>query len=331
MTEPANYPQAKPLSAAVLFVTFNRLDTTKEVFEAIRRARPPRLYVASDGPRDSRPGEGEKVRSVREYVLGHIDWGCDVKTLFREKNLGCKYAVSGAISWFFENEEMGIILEDDVLPVPSFFPYCQDLLERYRDDDRVFMISGCNLISKRFAPESSYFFSRVTHIWGWAGWRRSWRYYDVEMRKWPEWRDAEGLRRISEGSRLFEYYWKRIFDQVHRGLVDTWDYQVLFTCWNRNAFTLLPSKNLTTNIGFGADATRDWEGVPPYVLESVAEDLRFPLIHPESPAPSADKLIWKFVFGIRYSILMKLKAASIPFFGTKLRWLWRTFMLKNAE
>lgn len=331
MTESANYAQAKSLSTPVLFLTFNRLDTTRQVFETIRRARPPRIYLASDGPRDSRPGEEEKVRSVREYVLGHIDWECEVRTLFREKNLGCKYAVSGAISWFFENEEMGIILEDDVLPVPSFFPYCEELLEKYKDDHRIFMISGCNLISKRFAPKSSYFFSRVTHIWGWAGWRRSWQHYDVEMRKWPEWRDAEGLRGISEGSRLFEYYWKRIFNRVHQGLVDTWDYQVLFACWNRNAFTLLPSKNLTTNIGFGADATRDWEGVPPYVLESIAEDLQFPLIHPEILAPDADKMIWKFVFGITYSNLKKSIAASIPFFGPILRWIWRTFLRKNTK
>ena len=151
------------------------------------------------------------------------------------------------------------------------------------------------------------------------------------MQKWPEWRDAEGLRGISEGSPLVEYYWKRIFDQVHQGLFDTWDYQVLFACWNRNAFALLPSNNLTTNIGFGADATRVWDRVPRYVLESEAKDLRFPLTHPENLAPSADKIIWKHIFGINYSVLMKSKAASIPFLGRKLRWLWRKFTRKNAE
>ncbi|MFP4332877.1 MAG: hypothetical protein ACLFQJ_06210, partial [Campylobacterales bacterium] len=145
-----------PLKTAVLFLVFNRLDTTKQVFEAIRQAKPPRLYVAADGAREAKEGEDQKVKAIREYILQHIDWDCEVKTLFREKNLGCKIAVSSAITWFFENEEMGIILEDDCLPSQSFFWFCEELLERYKDDMRIMMVSGYNKV-QRYNQQNSYF------------------------------------------------------------------------------------------------------------------------------------------------------------------------------
>ena len=171
-----------PLKTAVLFLIYKRLDTARRVFEVIRVARPPRLYVASDGPRESKEGEAEKVQAVRDYVMSHIDWDCEVKTLFREKNLGCKYAVSGAISWFFENEEMGIILEDDCLPSMSFFWFCEELLDKYKDDERIVNITGCNFQQGRNNTGYSYYFSIYSHIWGWAGWRSSWRYPPFVLR-----------------------------------------------------------------------------------------------------------------------------------------------------
>lgn len=307
MTEPTTGAQNKRLNTPVLFLTFNRLDTTEQVFEAIRRARPPRLYLASDGPRDSRPGEEEKVKNVREYVLGHIDWECEVKTLFREKNLGCKYAVSGAISWFFENEEMGIILEDDVLPVSSFFPYCEELLERYRDDERIFMISGCNLISNRFTPESSYFFSKCNMIWGWAGWRRSWKHYDVEIKKWEEWKKSGGLRLLFKNNWAAKLHYKKIFTAIQEGLIDTWDYQWTFATWVNDALSIIPSNNITQNIGFGIDATRKWDGVPKYVSELSTKDMLFPLNHPTKIAlnQKADHIYWTQVKGLNLSSFIK--------------------------
>lgn len=254
MTEPASNVQTQRLNTPVLFLTFNRLDTTKQVFEAIRRACPPRLYIASDGPRDSRPGEEEKVCAVREYMLEHIDWECDVKTLFREKNLGCKYAVSGAISWFFENEEMGIILEDDVLPVPSFFPYCEELLERYRDDERIAHINGFNPLISFDANGDSYFFSKFESIWGWASWRRAWKQYDVEISSWPEFRDYY-LRFVTDTPK--EESWRRsLFDKLYRKEIDTWDYQLSYARMIGNQLNVIPTVNLIKNIGFGhADAT----------------------------------------------------------------------------
>lgn len=172
------------MHSAVLFLVFNRPDTTRQVLDSIRQARPPRLYVAADGAREDRPGERERCERVRG-IATDVDWPCEVHTLFRARNLGCKTAVSGGISWFFEQEEEGIILEDDVLPDQSFFVFCEELLERYRHEAKVTMISGDYFHGNNHQPTASYFFSRYTHIWGWASWRRAWQHYDREMAQWP--------------------------------------------------------------------------------------------------------------------------------------------------
>ncbi len=190
------------MQSPILLLVFNRPDTTRQVFETIRAARPPRLYVAADGPRPGRAGEAERCAEVRELTT-QIDWPCELKTLFRNENLGCKIGVSSAIDWFFQNEPEGIILEDDVVPLPSFFLYCDVLLDRYRNDIRVGVISGSNLVSNHLMLEESYFFSRYNHIWGWASWRRAWDHYDVTMASWPEWRNNRGLQNIPGSNKLF--------------------------------------------------------------------------------------------------------------------------------
>ncbi len=227
-----------------------------------------------------------------------VDWPCEVKTLFREKNLGCKNGVSRGIGWFFDHEHEGIILEDDVLPVSTFFEFCDEMLDRYRNEDRVSMVSGCNLVSKNFHGKESYCFSHYCNIWGWASWRRVWQHYDVAMSKWPAWRDGAGLAEISGGKFLFESYWRRILDDVYDGKIDTWDYQWLFTCWRTGGLTILPSVNQIRNIGFGADATHTTGDAPRFVVE--AQPLKFPLIHPEVVECDwkVDASIGSTVFGI---------------------------------
>jgi hypothetical protein len=266
-----------PLKTAVLFMLFNRLDTTKQVFEAIRRAKPPRLYVAADGPRDSKPDEDNKVKAVRDYVIGHIDWDCEVKTLFREKNLGCKYAVSGSIDWFFENEEMGIILEDDCLPHPSFFRFCEELLERYREDERIGIISGDNFQFGKRHTDDSYYFSRYTHIWGWASWRRTWQKYDVAMKQWPSIKMNGLLSDILQYKKLVKY-WNDIFEDVFNNKIDTWDYQLNFACLINSMLNIMPNNNLISNIGFGANASRTTK-INKFSAMPVLE-MRFPLLYP---------------------------------------------------
>lgn len=187
------------MRSAVLFLVFNRPDTTRKVFEAIRAAKPQRLYVAADGPRMGSACEAGCCAEVRRIVTD-VDWLCDVKFLFREQNLGCKMGPYSGISWFFEHEEEGIIIEDDILPLPSFFPYCDELLERYRDDERVGLISGSNIIYKHYRIQDSYFFSQYSLIWGWASWRRAWQTYDIHMHQWPSLKAGSWLKKLRMGA-----------------------------------------------------------------------------------------------------------------------------------
>lgn len=239
-----------PLNTAVLFLVFNRLDTTIKVFEAIRKAKPPRLYIGADGPRKDRPGEEEKVNAVREYLLGNIDWECELKTLFREDNLGCKYAVSRAITWFFKNEEMGIILEDDCLPRQSFFWFCEELLVKYYNENRIMQINGmCYLNNVKI--EQSYFFTKYNHIWGWASWRRAWEKYEIDFKNFED--DFNKIDNVFL-SNAEKQYWYKVFRRYYDGLIDTWDYSWTFSIWKNNGLAIYPKISMIRNLGFGPEA-----------------------------------------------------------------------------
>ena len=261
-------------SAPVLFLIFNRPELTRQSFERIRAARPRQLFVAGDGPRPNVPGEADKVAAARRAVEV-VDWPCDVQTLYRENNLGCARAVSSAIDWAFENVDELIVLEDDCLPAASFFPFCTELLERYRDDERVCVISGDNFQPGPPRTPYSYYFSRFNHCWGWATWKRAWHHFDFDMPLWGE---------ICRGGWLVDLlhnplavrYWKRIFDQVSGGEIDSWAYRWTFAIWTFGGLTILPEVNLVQNIGLSGDATHrsDEKHSRP------ASDLKFPLTHP---------------------------------------------------
>ena len=237
----------------ILFIVFNRLDTTKHVFEVVKKVAPKRLYIASDGHRCNHENEKEKVEAVREYILKSINWDCDVNTLFREENLGCGKAVSGAITWFFENEEMGIILEDDCLPSDSFFSYCKELLTYYKDNTHIFHIAGYNPLTKTKIP-SSYCFSRIPQIWGWASWRRAWSTYSFDIKDLCNFIKKEKINKIFT-KRADRYHWIEIFKSIEKHEVDTWDYQWVYTVLNNDGICIDPALNLITNIGFGHNAT----------------------------------------------------------------------------
>lgn len=263
------------LDVPVALILFNRPDATARVFQAIRAARPRRLFLVADGPRDA--AEAALTGAARR-AAGPVDWPCDVRTRFAEVNLGCRQNVSAGLDWVFEQCESAIVLEDDCLPHPSFFPFCAELLARYRDDERVAMISGDNFHFGRRVTDDSYYFSYMNHIWGWASWRRSWRRFDPTMQAWGELRETEWLERHLDFPRLAETMRKN-FDRVWRGEVDTWDSQWTFACWQAEALTVLPAVNLVSNIGFGPGATHTRSAGSPLAGLPV-ETMAFPLRHP---------------------------------------------------
>jgi len=246
------------METAVLFIIFNRPDTTQLVFEEIRKAKPAKLFIAADGPRLNREGDVQKCSKTRK-IVEQVDWPCEVKTLFQPENLGCKRAVSSAIDWFFEHVEEGIILEDDCLPHPSFFSFCETLLEKYRTDERVMMISGDNFQNGVERGDGSYYFSRLSHIWGWATWKRAWQFYDVTMLSFPAFKQQNRIADIFENKDI-QNYWINIFDKVYEDQIDTWDYQWTYAVMCQNGLSIMPNKNLISNIGCGnADATHTIE------------------------------------------------------------------------
>jgi hypothetical protein len=262
------------LSTPVLFLIFNRPDTTQQVFNEIRKTQPAQLFVAADGPSKA---DYELCKKTRD-IIQQVDWDCKVSTLFRDKNLGCKYAVSSAIDWFFSNVDEGIILEDDCVPDQSFFPFCQELLEKYRDDKRIMMISGANFQFDRKKTENSYYFSRYFHIWGWATWKRAWKLYDRDLKAWPEIREKGYLNNILSQKRLVRY-WETIFNAVSNGSINTWDYQWVFSCWIQGGLSIIPNINMISNIGFDQRSTHT-KGKD-IRANMQTEKIVFPLRHPK--------------------------------------------------
>ncbi len=263
--------------APVLFLIFNRPDTTRQVFEAIRSAKPQRLYIAADGPRAHVPDDTNKCQQCRD-IVALVDWPCEVKTLFRENNMGCKKAVIQAIDWFFENEEYGIIIEDDCLPNQSFFPYCNELLERYANTPEVMMISGNNILNQTPPDGASYYFSRIFHIWGWASWRRAWNLYDKNLSEFTRRYNNNCLPEIDSDPNI-RNYWIKTWAETSTGIINTWDYQWVYSCIASNSYSIAPCQNLVSNIGFDDNSTNTSD--PNHFESNVATFTLKQIIHPQ--------------------------------------------------
>lgn len=268
-------PPLPPLPP-VLLLAWRRPDTTARVLAALRRVQPGRLFIACDGPRPDVATDAEACRSTRALIERSIDWPCQRQWLLRETNRGCRRGVSEAISWFFAQVEEGIVLEDDIIASPQFFSFCAELLQRYRDDRRVGVISGCNFQRQRPRDRASYYFSLYNHCWGWASWRRAWAVYDSELEGWPAFRDQGWLEDL--GGRRFARYWSGCLERVRRGDCDTWDYIWTYSCWRQGLLTCLPAVNLVENLGFGHPlAAHTGSGISPL---GPLGDLELPLRHP---------------------------------------------------
>lgn len=258
------------------FFTFNRLDTASEVFEEIRKVKPEKLYLISDGARDNRPKEREKVDQIRNFIERKINWPCSVAKNYAPRNMGCKDRMASGITWLLDNEEMAVILEDDCKPTQEFFRYAEEMLNRYKDDERVMLVSGSKLMTD-YTMNSSYTFSRYAMIWGWATWRRAWSKYDIDIKSW---------RRAKQMGSLKKYYtWlgyikaAKDFDSVYNHQKDTWDYQWAYAVLENDGLDIIPSVNMIENLGFGReDATHTTDSTS---QTFVCGTLGFPLKHPD--------------------------------------------------
>ena len=251
---------------SVLIVAFNRPETTRRVFAAVRAARPAKLFFACDAPRPDRPGEAERVTEVRDMLRG-VDWPCEVRTRYPEANLGCGVGVSSAITWFLGEAGEGIILEDDCLPTPAFFRFCATMLERYRDDGRISLVAGSNMAPLVSLP-ASYGFSRVTSCWGWATWKRTWDRFGFIPE--PIRADEPWVRTLHANAIDFL---RRKFDAIAAGKVRTvWDYQFMVQALRSGQLTVVPRRNLILNIGFDGTGTHFGKCGRPWTAPAFAYD-----------------------------------------------------------
>ncbi|MCE9613222.1 MAG: glycosyltransferase family 2 protein [Lentisphaerae bacterium] len=271
------------MQTPVAFLIYRRPELTRRVFAEIARARPPRLLVVADGPRaDSERAACDAARAV----IAAVDWPCHVDTHFADANLGCRRCVSGGLDWVFSRVEEAIILEDDCLPHPTFFPFCEDLLERYRHDPRVGHIGGTDVNEGPPRGTASYYFSRYTSIWGWATWRRSWQHYDVTLEDWPAMRAAQRHHEFFTTPEAADFAAGEL-DAIHAGTLDTWDWQWQVCCLRQNALCVVPNGNLVSNLGFHADATHTRDADHPLAGLPV-RPMAFPLRHPAAIAADTE-------------------------------------------
>jgi hypothetical protein len=265
------------MKTPVALLIFNRPETTKRVFEEIRRAKPPVLLIVADGPRKNHPNEAGQCAAARA-IIEQVDWNCEILKNYSEHNLGCKKRVSSGLDWVFNLVEEAIVLEDDCLPHFSFFQFCEELLNKYRDDSRIMNISGDNFQPwRKNRSPYSYYFSHYFYCWGWASWRRAWKHYDVDMKLWPQIQNSNWLQDVLHKSRSVKYFTK-VLQDVYSGHVNTWDYQWMFACWIQSGLSILPNVNLISNIGFGEQATHTQSNSE--LANLPLNSMNFPLSHP---------------------------------------------------
>ncbi|TWU08264.1 glycosyltransferase family 2 protein [Stieleria varia] len=278
---------------AVVFLTFNRPDSAARALRHIRLAQPEHLFFVSDGARDDRPDEESLVRETRALV-DTVDWPCRVHRIFAQQNMGCAQRVSSAVTKALETVDRVVVLEDDCVPDPTFFGYCQTLLDRYADDQRVMSITGNNFQLGRSRTECSYYFSKYAHCWGWATWRRAWQHFDLSLSRWPDIRDSGQLAAICPDPYELEY-WTDNFDRVFAGQINSWAFPWNLACWLNHGLVATPNVNLVSNVGCGDDATHTRKrtsviGLPTQALGSMR--------HPERVMQNvaADRFVDHWVF-----------------------------------
>ena len=280
----------KEFSTPILFLIFNRPRSTEKVFQRIRDLKPRYLYVSADGPRSSKMDDAELCIVTRK-IVENVDWNCDVKTNFSDINLGCKIGVSSGINWFFDHVEEGIILEDDCLPDPSFFRFCEKMLHLYQKNEKIMHIGGTNFQDGVIRGNGGFYFSALPHVWGWATWKRAWRKYDVAIKSFPELLKNNQFDKLFVNDQ-FKQYWVKNFELVFTNQKDTWDIQWMYSISINHGLTIIPNSNLVSNIGFESGATHTFNQSDPMAnrpLQSI-EEINFPT----SMAPDNDADFYTF-------------------------------------
>lgn len=279
------------MTTPLLLLVFNRPDYTQKLIDALAIVKPSSIFVVADGPRINVDGETERCSEVRKIVT-NLPWKCRITTLFREENLGCGQSVGQGITWFFEQVEEGIILEDDCIPHPSFFTFCTELLERYRDNESVVHIGGCNFQNGKKRGSADYYFSIYNHIWGWATWRRAWQHFEFDINP----AGTEEMRNFVKPRAAWNYM-QHQFEMVMNGTINTWDFRWTYACWKQRGLSVVPNVNLVKNIGFGEGATHT-RGTDIRLSNLQIQAIHSPLNHPKKLELNrqADRFTHRYIF-----------------------------------
>lgn len=283
----------------IALIAFNRPETTRRVLASIRRVKPKQLFIIADAPRGNCPEDLINCEAVKRIIEEGVDWDCSLYKRYSEENLGCGKGPPSGISWVFEHVDRCIILEDDCLPVQSFFTFCEELLEKYNNDSRVMMISGNHHLFKKVSFEYNYCFSRHTQTWGWATWKRAWDLYDYEMKLWPDAKSSNLLPQLL-GKGLSAKRWTLLFDKCYSEKNrDYWDFQWTFACLAHNALNIIPDRNMVSNIGFGESAGTHFFDLSSPFANLSRHEMSFPLLHPPAMVENieVDIQINKDVYG----------------------------------
>ncbi len=273
-------------------MVFNRPDLTRKVFNEVRKYKPKKLFISCDGPRVKKKNEAKLCAEVQE-IFNNINWSCKVYKNFSKKNLGCKKKVFLSFKWFFSHVEKGIILEDDCLPNKSFFPYCETMLKKYEKDRNILLVSGNNFQKNNWRGEGDYYFSKYPHIWGWAAWKRSFKYYDINIKNWPKWKKSKKYKEVLNHMYLKEKkYWNKIFQDTYKNKIDTWDYQLMLGGWMNDQFAITPNVNLVSHIGMGPRATHSF--YPNVKKGLITKEINKKIKHPKNKTINhlADRYCW---------------------------------------
>lgn len=292
------------LSTPIVLIIFNRPELTKKVVDTILKAEPTQLYVIADGPRGNSPVE-ETLCNQARAVVESTNWNCQLFRNYSDQNLGCQRRIYTGLNWVFDHVESAIILEDDCLSHHSFFQFCDELLDRYKDDRRITAISGNNFQFERNRTEDSYYFSRYPHCWGWATWRRAWLHCDITMEAWPEVKKNNHLRSVFSNSNHIQY-WSSKFQDTYENKIDSWSFPWTLSCWLQNGLTVLPKQNLVKNIGFGEGGTHHRSSRTPFANMPTLP-MKFPLQHPDFVIRhnKADAFTQFYQFGLVARVIRK--------------------------